>query len=569
MSLPNPDDYNSWQDYARALTSALGSGSTDVISGSNASATPPTIPGYNYLPDGFVPVWLDEDSANLYLGNPDFDPPDAPDLFMIDTGNLALAAVHLENMGPDSVSNIQIINATIGSVEIGNAAIITALIGDAQIVSAKISAASINTAHIADAQITSAKIANLAVGAAHIQSASISTAHIVDGSIVNAKIGNVIQSDDWNDMTKAGWRIKKDGTIEGRKLIIYDDAGNAIFQAGGTITIDRVFDAGALAALDSITLALVDDAGNLASLDDITLALVTDAGALAALNEVTAANLVAGIFSAANIGTYIQSGAIGTALIGNAAIVSALIANGTILNAHIGDAEITSAKIANLVVDKILSGQLDAEIEVGDGIFSFTVGSSTLYLGNGFGDSDQFFLWFGPSTVTTPADATEVEATVFLKVDGNAYFGGTLSAGILRNAYRSINTDTVESAVFGSLGGTRHYVVSYTNVHEMHRETGGAVTGTTEADLDLYVDTGSGYTLVESQHLTGGSVVHDAQNITDTIAGSFSFDDTSGGTDVQLKVEATPSYRAWAGSPPDVADFDNFTSDLSIVSTEE
>jgi hypothetical protein len=430
MSLPNPDDYQSWQDYARALTSALGSGSEDIVAGSNANALPPSIPGFNIPPTGFVPLWLSQSDAELYLGNPAFDPPDASDLFMIDTTNLALASITLAQMAPNSVDTANINLAAIQTALIADAAIISALIGDAQIVSAHISAAQINTGHIADAQITSAKIANLAVGAAHIQSAAIGTAHIQDAAIVNAKIGNVIQSSDWDDGTKEGWKIDKTGTIQGRKLIIYDEDGVAIFEAGGTITLERVVDAGTLAALD-----------------DITLAYVTDAGDLAALDEVTALDLISGIFSAANISTYIQSAAIGTALIANGAIVSALIASAQILNAHIVDGTIESAKISDLVVDKISSGQLDAEIEVGAGIFSFSVGTSALYLGNGFGTSDQFFLWYGPNSVDL-VDADETNAVVYLKTNGDAYFGGTLNSGTITNAGQT----TLGSATYFVLG---------------------------------------------------------------------------------------------------------------------
>lgn len=534
MSLPNPDDYNDWREYARALVYALGGGGGDIVSGSNAGATPPSIPGFNALPDGYVPVWLDEASTEMYLGNSAFDPPDAPDLFQIDTTNLAAAAVTFANMAPDSVGTANIINANILSAKIADAAIISALIGDAQIVSAKISALAVNESKIADAAITSAKIANLAVGAAHIQAASIGTAHIQDGSIVNAKIGNVIQSADWDEGTKQGWKIDKAGNIQGRKLVLYDDTGTAIFEAGGTLDFARIFGAGYLASLD----------------------------------EITAAELVAGIFSAANISTYVQSGAIGTALIADAAIVSALIANAAIGTAHIQDAAITSAKITSLVVDKITSGTLDAEIEVGDGIFAFEVGASVLFLGNGFGDSDQFFLWFGPSSFTT-STADEAGAIVYLKTDGSAYFGGSFSAGIIRNAFRTLDDLTLESSVFTSLAGTREYVVSYSSVHHMHRETPGALTGTTEADVDLYVSVdGGSYALVESMNF-GGSSVLGANDVTDTIGGSFTYTDTSGGTSVQLKVEVNRSLRSWPGSPPDLGDYDELTQSTSVVSTEE
>lgn len=394
MSLPNPDNYQSWQDYARALTTALGAGSDDVVAGSNAGAVTASIPGFNSPPEGFVPLWLDTVSAQIYLANAAFDPPVVDDLFQVDTLNLALAAVTLANMAPNSVDTANIVHAAIHTAQIADAAIITALIGDAQIVTAKIANLAVDTAQIANAAISSAKIANLAVGSAHIQ----------DASITNAKIAGTIQSASWDNATKTGWKLDKAGDIQGRSIAIYDNTGTAIFTAGGTISFDRVTDM---------------------------------------------------LLTAANISTYIDAAAIGTALIADAAIVRALIADAAIGAAQIEDASITTAKIFSLVVDKITSGTLDAVIEVGDGIFSFIVGTSALYLGNGFGDSDQFFLWYGPASVAV-GDATEASGVVWLKTDGSAYFGGTLSSGIITNAGQTTFSSATEFVLgsFTSVGGS-------------------------------------------------------------------------------------------------------------------
>lgn len=247
--LPSPDMHSDWQSFARALVAALDNIAAGAQSSGNVQnivTTTPVSPGQlPPLPAGFAPVWLNNTDALLYLGNPDYDPPTAPNVVFIDTAKLADAAVALNKLQDGAVSSAKILNATIASADIGNAQIISALVADAAIVNAKILDLAVNDAKIANAAITSAKIANLAVGTAHIQAAAINsahignaqilTAHIADGNIVNAKIGNTIQSSSWNPTTKAGWLIDKTGLIQGSGIAIYDTSGNLVFGSGGTV----------------------------------------------------------------------------------------------------------------------------------------------------------------------------------------------------------------------------------------------------------------------------------------------------------------------------------------------
>ena len=78
----------------------------------------------------------------------------------------------------------------IDTVNIANAAITTALIGDLQVTNAKIQALAVTNAKIANAAVTNAKIANAAVTSAKIATAAITNAKIQALAVTNAKIAN-------------------------------------------------------------------------------------------------------------------------------------------------------------------------------------------------------------------------------------------------------------------------------------------------------------------------------------------------------------------------------------------
>lgn len=291
MSLPAPDDYKDWKEYARALVAVLAESTTDpeVFSYASRIPEPPPVvippPTPAYPPDGWFPVWYTQDQAELYLGNAAFSPPTAGALFHIDTGQIADAAVTTAQLGnkavntgkladlavtaaqlsDSSVTETKIANLAVGSAaiqalavgtaHIANAAIISAKIADLQVVTAKIADLAVNDAKIANLAVTSAKIANLAVGVAHIQDAAIvrakiafaaiGAAQIEDAQVTNAKIGATIQSYNWNPANKAGWLIDKNGIIYGQGINIYDAGGNLVFGAGsGTIDWARVVGVG-------------------------------------------------------------------------------------------------------------------------------------------------------------------------------------------------------------------------------------------------------------------------------------------------------------------------------------
>lgn len=88
--------------------------------------------------------------------------------------------------------------------------------------------------------------------------------------------------------------------------------------------------------------------------------------------------------------------------------------------------------------------------------------------GTGFGTASQFIEWFGPSRALNMCD--EASAFSYLKTNGDAYFGGTLSAGIIRNAAKSTSIApdaSITIGPFGSNGGLIQVITSYSIQSEL------------------------------------------------------------------------------------------------------
>lgn len=85
-------------------------------------------------------------------------------------------------------------------------------------------------------------------------------------------------------------------------------------------------------------------------------------------------------------------------------------------------------------------------------------------IGPGFGTSNQFTSWFGPRpTDGNIALCNESSAKFYLKLDGSAYFGGTLAAGVYYNARQTsdqTSTASITVGPFSTKGGVRSVVCS-------------------------------------------------------------------------------------------------------------
>lgn len=160
------------------------------------------------------------------------------------------------------------------------------------------------------------------------------------------------------------------------------------------------------------------------------------------------------------------------------AVDGADITANSILTNSIGAGQVTAAKIAVTELSAITAniGEVTAGIarsasgntviDLNNARIIFTTGGFMKVTGIGFGSANQFLEWFGPAQ-SNLADCTEANAIQYLKTNGDAYFGGSLSAGILKNAGQtSLNTSDAQVVVgpFSTNGGTKTILLSYTYV---------------------------------------------------------------------------------------------------------
>lgn len=230
---------------------------------------------------------------------------------------------------------------------------------------------------------------------------------------------------------------------------------------------------------------------------------------------------------------------IGTAALGLAVVDTARIA----------DLAVVDAKVANLNVSKLLAGSIQTtehiqsygytpglygwkiwgsgaaefsdvvvrgDVYANDGVFNGTINAAAGTIGgleiNGdqiiaraggfmkvigapFGSTLQFIEWYGPDLADLD-DCTETNAITYLTTGGDAYFGGTLAAGVLKNAAQATSlsaTAEVEVGPFLTNGDPKTVVVSYSYVRLLSCDHGtGSASGTGSATVLLERAFGAG-----------------------------------------------------------------------------
>lgn len=104
--------------------------------------------------------------------------------------------------------------------------------------------------------------------------------------------------------------------------------------------------------------------------------------------------------------------------------------------------------------------------ELTNGYLRVWAGNSQRIIGNNFG-ADGLVDYFGPNVGA--ANANKTNATMWMDRDGNAYWGGAIAAGILRNAAQSTTTQTIGNSVlvgpFDTNGRNKQVVVGYNRRH--------------------------------------------------------------------------------------------------------
>lgn len=177
-------------------------------------------------------------------------------------------------------------------------------------------------------------------------------------------------------------------------------------------------------------------------------------------------------------------------------------------------------------------------------------GAAQRIIGPGFGaGGDNLIDYFGPNVGA--AGASKANAMMWMDASGSAYFGGQLSAGVLRNAVQTTTTQTVGTELvngpFATNGRVRTVTVSFTRRHTRIATTLGltgfvAGAGQNTARIDVYRKVGNGAeSLWQVLNVTGSLNINneaDGSDVaTSTWGASFTVNDTSPSSE-------TMQYRA-------------------------
>jgi len=216
-----------------------------------------------------------------------------------------------------------------------------------------------------------------------------------------------------------------------------------------------------------------------------------------------------------------------------------IVDNGVVYmnTAMIGSATITDAMIAALTVDKLQGGTITGKnINVtGGGRILFDNGSVWNVIGTGFGSANQFVEWFGP-TQSSISLCTEANAISYKKIDGSAYFGGSLSAGRLFNSISTSDLSATAQVIlgpFGTNGNQKAVVLSYNvtvDVASVIATNGQAATASVQLWRSI---NGGAETLVTTLSATGAWAVYTVPGEQDSrlhLGGSVTFTDTDTST---------------------------------------
>ncbi|MGW6050423.1 hypothetical protein, partial [Bacillus mycoides] len=166
-------------------------------------------------------------------------------------------------------------------------------------------------------------------------------------------------------------------------------------------------------------------------------------------------------------------------------------------------------------------------------------GAYMMVHGKPFGVSNDLMMWIGVGS--NPANASKANGLFWIDNQGNAYFGGSLSGGALKNAQRNTSTNGNAEIIvgpFSTLGRAKNVVVSYdmtkTDTANTGRWTG--VSGPVDATIAIYRKVGAGAEqFITNLNVTGSYEVLNEQGgpskLTSRMAGSHTFTDNTPGTE--------------------------------------
>ncbi|WP_312252179.1 hypothetical protein [Stenotrophomonas sp.] len=210
-------------------------------------------------------------------------------------------------------------------------------------------------------------------------------------------------------------------------------------------------------------------------------------------------------------------------------------------------------------------------------------GAAQRIIGPGFGAAgDNLVDYFGPNVGA--AAASKANAMMWMDASGSAYFGGQLSAGVLRNAVQTTTTQAIGTELvngpFSTNGRVRTVTVSFTRRHRRTQTLSGSTgfvagAGQNTARVEVYRKIGNaGETLWQVLNAAGGVVINNERDGPDEAdsswGGAFTINDTSPSSDtVQYRAVITDFTEQTVTHTSGSFQGQTLTQSLSMISVEQ
>ncbi|MDY0954649.1 hypothetical protein SOM22_08675 [Stenotrophomonas rhizophila] len=210
-------------------------------------------------------------------------------------------------------------------------------------------------------------------------------------------------------------------------------------------------------------------------------------------------------------------------------------------------------------------------------------GNSQRIIGNGFGVPGEGLVdYFGPNVGA--AAASKANATMWMDDGGNAYWGGSLAAGVLRNAVQTTTTITVGASVttgmFSTNGRNKAVTIGFSRRHSRFKTAMGsqgfvAGAGANGATINVYRTLNGQGEVLWQQFGVGGSVeilneFDGPDQATSTWGGSISINDPAdGSTQRSYRAEVVGFTEQTVTHQSGSFEQQTITQSLSLVSIEQ
>lgn len=215
---------------------------------------------------------------------------------------------------------------------------------------------------------------------------------------------------------------------------------------------------------------------------------------------------------------------------------------------------------------------INTDLRMGTGRIVLNTGTFMQVMGLGFGKNADLVEWFGPTMAITAC--TRANAVSYKTITGDAYFGGSLSAGIIKNAVQTTSNGgpglQLTTGEVGSNGRPRQVILSYA-FSRMATQTSfqGVDQGQSSATVTLAANGVTIATLNASGDWRRTAYQGNANpaRYEETVSGSLTMTDRSGGTKVTYT--ATLTTRSLGPGPSGTPTEDSVGQIISIIETED